>query len=111
MNVSLTVSGNLNAYEAEVLVAGSSAVGLTESKWKQRGSPEARDKGNARVVMMTVEGKVRWWIHGEDPTADVGHFQDGGEITLAAEHQFANFRVIRDASAGSDVNIMVSYLR
>lgn len=113
MQVTTHVPGLFTPYEFESVTVGTSAVGLTTSKWRQRGSEANRDMGNARVVFITVEGRIRYRIDGlADPTGLVGHVLDNGDtLTLASIEQFTKFRAIRENGEVADATLRVTYMR
>lgn len=113
MNVSTTISGLLTPFEYESKTVSTAAVGLTASKYQQRGSEAVRDMGDARLAIISCEGRVRYRLDGNaDPTSAEGHIlSDGDTLTLSSFRQFVLFRAIRHADEGVDAKLKVTYLR
>jgi len=113
MNVTTHISGLLTPYAFESVTIGVTVGSLTASKYIQRGSEALRDLGDARLVMISVEGKVRYRLDGvADPTGAVGHLLYNGDVlTLGSMQQFKLFRAIRETSESSDATLRVTYFR
>lgn len=115
MQVQTTISGLLTPYDEETVTVSTAAEApLTAAKYIPRGSADVRDLGTARVVMVSVEGRVRYRLTGNNPTAEVGGghiLNDGDGLTLSAVQQFKNFRAIRHEAETADATLFVTYLR
>ena len=112
MTPTFSISGLPTPYEKEVKVVSTVAVGLTESKYRQRGSEAIRDMGNARFAVISVEGAaIRFWPHTSPASGDGHVLPDGAWITLGSNIQIKNARFIRHESALGDATLQVSYYR
>jgi len=106
MNISLNVSGFLTPYDFESLTVGVAAVGLTATKYHP-----AAQAGDARIVIITCEGRVRFrWD--ADPTDAIGHtLNDGDTLTLSGFSNISKIKFIRHSGEVADATLRVSYLR
>jgi hypothetical protein len=112
MQIQVAVSGFLTPFGYEALTVGTTAVGLTASKYRITGTELARDQGNARVVMIQIEGRVRYRIDGGAATGTDGHILNDGDIlTLGSYQQFKNLSMIRVSTEVSDATARVTYMR
>lgn len=85
----------------ESLVVGAAAVPLA-----------AIPRTMVTYAWIEVQGQpIRIRVDGTAPTGAVGHFYVPGQTDVLNESEFRNLQAIRDASAGSDATLVVTYYK
>jgi hypothetical protein len=108
----VSISGFLTPFDYEAVVVSTAAVGLTAAKYNATASLAAAEQGKARLVMLTVEGRVRFRFDGVSPTGTEGHIlNDGDVLYLNSIAQISQFKAIRNSTEVSDATLRVTYLR
>jgi len=84
--------------EGESVTVSTTAIGLTS----------ARINGRSEALIVVETAAVRYWKHGETPTATVGVVLEPGDIlTLDSEHSLQTILFIR--RDGADATLRCSY--
>lgn len=105
------ITGYLQPHAFDTITVSTSAVGFTASKVLLTGTREEKDKGDTRYILVTVEGTIRWTMHGSNPVAGTtGHLASNASvITFGNRQAMLNFRAISED--GSAATLQVTYLR
>jgi hypothetical protein len=96
------------AFAKEQLTISTLVVTLTSGIYAPAGADQAR----AAIITVVSGGPIRYWYNGDDPTSTTGHkASEGDYITLDDATDIANFKAIRDSTAGTDATVAVTYER
>jgi hypothetical protein len=103
----VAISGFLTPFDYESVTVGVGSTTLTSTKYLVTG-----DNGRARLVMITVEGRVRFRFDGTAPTGTEGHILNDGDVMyLGSLTQMSQFKAIRHSGESVDAVLKVTYLR
>ncbi len=88
-------SGSFTPFARQTLTVAATAIGLT-----------LPIRAVNCVVMSLETAQIRFWLHGEDPTATVGHLMEVGETRiLESQQEIKGFKAIRTGSTSGVLQI------